>query len=219
MIITNNSPSAGYVAWQDVVAIHKNISYNVDNGNSNKKYIWWDYTTPTELQESDTMPALEANDSIFILNDSGTAYLWGDWRIHGELIVAGSILLTALATMPKITGQFVFTYPGEISTGTNVTVELFASASLTITEVYASVKVAPVGADLICDINKNGTTIFTDQDKRPQIPDGDTDDTSDAPDVTALVEGDKLTLDIDQVGSGTAGEDLTVSVRFEQDTT
>jgi hypothetical protein len=70
----------------------------------------------------------------------------------------------------------------------------------------------PAGAALICDIHKNGTTLWTTQGNRPTIADGNTSATITAPDVTAIAQGDVLTLDIDQVGSGTAGENLSLTL-------
>ena len=75
MVITDNSPSAGYVAWTGVVMTFKSIDYNVANGNSNKKYIWWDFTNPNDLQTSDTLPTLTDDDCVFLLNVGGTHYL------------------------------------------------------------------------------------------------------------------------------------------------
>ena len=116
-----------------------------------------------------------------------------------------------------IVGQFVLPRTGELSVGTDVSpLPIFAGGSLIITEVYAYVKTAPVGAALIIDVNKNGTTIFTTQSGRPQIASGANSDTSDEPDITSLIKNDKLTIDIDQVGSSTPGSDLVVLVRFTQ---
>ena len=107
---------------------------------------------------------------------------------------------------------------GELSVGTDVSpLPIFAGGALTITEVYVYVKTAPVGASLIVDVNKNGTTIFTAQSNRPQISSGENSDTSGTPDVTGLAKNDKLTIDIDQVGSTTPGSDLVVLIRFSQE--
>jgi uncharacterized protein YuzE len=38
-----------------------------------------------------------------------------------------------------------------------------------IVQVDVAINTAPTGADVLLDINKNGTTIFTDQTKRPKI--------------------------------------------------
>lgn len=88
---------------------------------------------------------------------------------------------------------------------------LYAPVDCTILSVRASVGTAPTGAGLIVDINKNGTTIFTTQSNRPTIAPGTNTDNS-VPDVTTLLAGDYLTIDIDQVGSTVAGSDLSVQV-------
>lgn len=74
---------------------------------------------------------------------------------------------------------------------------------------------APVGAALIADVNKNGTTMFTTQGARPTIADGANAGSTTLPAVTAIAAGDRITWDADQVGSGTAGADvyLTLLVR------
>jgi len=86
-------------------------------------------------------------------------------------------------------------------------------SSATVTRVRASVSQAPVGASIIVDVNLNGTTIFTTQANRPTILAAGFTDTS-IPDVTSVVAGDYLTIDIDQVGSTTPGSNLTVQVEF-----
>jgi len=75
MVITDNDPSAGYVSWTGVVMTFKSVDYSVTNGNSNKKFIWWDFTNPNDFQTSDTLPTLTDDDCVFILNKSGTHYL------------------------------------------------------------------------------------------------------------------------------------------------
>lgn len=84
--------------------------------------------------------------------------------------------------------------------------------SLTIRSVRASVGTAPVGADLIVDVNIGGASIFSPAN-RPTIPAGS--NTSGA--VTALATttiptGGYLTVDVDQVGSSTPGADLVVQI-------
>ncbi len=91
-----------------------------------------------------------------------------------------------------------------------------SSCTLTIDRVYIHVKTAPTGASIIVDVNKNGTTIFTNQANRPEIAAGSTEDESGVPDITALAKDDALSMDIDQKGSGDAGADLSVFVRCKQ---
>jgi hypothetical protein len=120
------------------------------------------------------------------------------------------LILAADTSTVKTT--LTFAVVGTLTTGTDKAPTILAPCTLTIVKVKVVVKTAPTGAALIVDVNKNGTTIFTTQGGRPSIAIGDTTDDSDTPDVTALAETDKLTIDIDQVGSTIAGADLTVEV-------
>ena len=98
--------------------------------------------------------------------------------------------------------------------GTNVTPALIVPLSLTIEKAYAYVKTAPVGADILIDINKNGTSIWaTNQANRLDVVAGNNTDTSSSFDTTSLAESDYLTIDLDEVGSTTAGSDLTVALK------
>lgn len=116
----------------------------------------------------------------------------------------------------KVKTTLSFAVTGTLATGTDKAPTLCAPCTLTIAKVKICVKTAPTGAALIVDVNKNGTTIFTTQGGRPSIAAGDLTDDSDTPDVTALAETDKITIDIDQVGSTIAGADLTVEVVCDQ---
>jgi len=86
----------------------------------------------------------------------------------------------------------------------------------TISAAAAVVNTAPTGAAVIVDVNLNGTTIYTTQANRPTIAIGGNDSGETVPDVTAFVTGDYLTVDADQIGSGTAGSDLVVTVRIRR---
>lgn len=82
--------------------------------------------------------------------------------------------------------------------------------------VRADVNVAPTGASVIVDVNKNGTTIFPTTTK-PTIAAGQNMSGQSIPDITRIVSGDYLTIDIDQIGSTLPGEDLVVMVQIEND--
>lgn len=85
----------------------------------------------------------------------------------------------------------------------------------TISGVTAAVNVAPTGQAILVDVNKNGGTIFTTQANRPSIAAGANATSSTAvPDETSFVAGDYMTIDIDQIGSGVAGSDLTVFIVY-----
>lgn len=87
----------------------------------------------------------------------------------------------------------------------------------TITDVRAYADTAPTGATLIVDVNKNGTTIFTTQSARPTIAIAGNASTTTAPAVTSVAAGDRITYDVDQIGSTIAGSDLYVSVTIKHD--
>lgn len=86
-------------------------------------------------------------------------------------------------------------------------------AGLTIRSVRASVGTPPTGQSLIVDVHKNGSTIFSTQANRPTIAAGaSTSGAVTAINTTTIAAGEYLTVDVDQVGSGTAGADLTVQI-------
>jgi hypothetical protein len=72
------------------------------------------------------------------------------------------------------------------------------------------------GATFICDVNKNGTTLYTTQASRPTfVASTTTSAEAAAADVTSLTKGDVLTVDIDAIGSTIAGDDLKVYITYE----
>ena len=100
---------------------------------------------------------------------------------------------------------------GDMAVGTT---KAFVPApfAMEITKVKAQVLTAPTGADLIIDINVNGTSIYTTQANRPTIASGDTTVEADLPDSLSISENDMVTIDIDQVGSTIAGSNLAVVI-------
>lgn len=127
--------------------------------------------------------------------------------------VNGSALISE--TIDAVKGQFAWYLPGEQAVGANISAEWFATANLTVVGVFLHVKTAPTGAALIVDINKNGVTIFSTQ---PQINDGATTGGSGAAldGTVTLQDEDSVRVDVDQVGSTTPGEDLTIVLKCEQ---
>ena len=68
------------------------------------------------------------------------------------------------------------------------------------------------GASQIFDVNKNGTTLFTTQANRPTVAAAAVSASVALPNVTTLAAGDVITVDIDQVGSGTAGTGFSIAL-------
>jgi len=83
----------------------------------------------------------------------------------------------------------------------------------TLTAVKATVSTAPAGSALIVDINEGGTSVLS---TKLSVDDGEkTSATAATPAVisdSALANDAEITIDIDQVGSGTAGAGLKVNL-------
>jgi len=80
--------------------------------------------------------------------------------------------------------------------------------------VTPSVNTAPVGSDVIIDVNINGVSTFAPAN-RPRVLDGQEVGAEATTFLDATVEaGDYLTVDVDQVGSSTPGDFLGVTVRY-----
>ena len=103
-------------------------------------------------------------------------------------------------------------HKGALTTGVKQIMRLpFAGK---VTYVTAAVGTAPAGSSIILDINKNGTTMYTTQGNRPTIAAAATSVTATNPDVLTWAAGDRLSVEVDQIGSGTAGANLTLCVSY-----
>ena len=113
----------------------------------------------------------------------------------------------------RIPQQTIFSLSGTLSVlpGVLRIYNKFGSTQ-TINEVFIVVNTPPTSANIIIDVNINGTTIFTNQANRPSITAGSNTGTTTTIDVSAWAEDSYLTIDVDQIGSGVAGSDLTVHV-------
>jgi uncharacterized protein YuzE len=122
---------------------------------------------------------------------------------------------TVLGGAGTITKGIAFYIDGDLAVETTV-MSFIAPAGMTVQSVKLAVDTAPTDAAIIIDIHKNGTTLFTTQGNRPTIAaSGSSSATSSAPDVTEIAAGDKITLEIDQVGSTVAGANLAATVICE----
>jgi len=137
----------------------------------------------------------------------------GDLDVTGALTLGTPLAAAEIGAMAYETLNFFLS--GGQSTGTLKGGALVGIAG-TIVDVRARILTAPVGSTFIVDVNKNGTTIFTTQANRPTVADGENVSSTTAPDVTAVAAGDYLSVDVDQIGSGTAGSNLLVSVTIKR---
>lgn len=98
---TDNSPSAGYVAWTGCSMVYKGTTYTITDGNTNKKYIYWQFSgTKTAFATSDTIPTLTDDDCLIAVNTSGVHSMnIGDGRVtHGATIMSGTVGGTQIGT-------------------------------------------------------------------------------------------------------------------------
>lgn len=96
--ITDNSPSAGYIAWAGCRIVYKGVDYAIEDGNTASAYVWWDFDNPTVFQTTNTLPTLTDDDVLVFFNKNGTHLTVPTASVvDGGLIVAGSIVASALS--------------------------------------------------------------------------------------------------------------------------
>ena len=119
-------------------------------------------------------------------------------------------------TIPSSTKKTLLWFrPSDMEVATDVSSYIIIPFSGAITKASARVKTAPVGSNAIIDINKNGTTLWA--SGKLTIVDGANTGSIITFDSTTVSADDYFTLDIDQIGSGTAGADLTVLLEITAD--
>ncbi len=92
---------------------------------------------------------------------------------------------------------------------------ILSPINLRIIQVRLSVDTAPSGGGILCDLNINGISAYTTQGNRPGIPEAQTMVLAMPPDVSSINQGDKVTLDIDSVGTTTPGSSLSLTILCE----
>lgn len=106
--VTDNSPSAGYIAWASLHVVYNGADNAITDGNTNNTYVWWDPAiSTTVLQTSNTKPTLSASAALIFVNNSGTATVAvaatmppavSDNSIDANAIISGAIGSSALAS-------------------------------------------------------------------------------------------------------------------------
>lgn len=157
-----------------------------------------------------------------LVNDGGGNLSWAAVASSGSSVSSSCTINNYYTTNNYFSSgsfwgwqTFFFSAEGNLTTGAK-NLRVYMPGAYKIDSVFIAANTASSGSAIIVDVNKGGTTIFTNQANRPQIAVGANTGTSGVPDVTALAAGDYLTFDIDQIGVGTTGADLTVHVRCKQ---
>lgn len=131
-------------------------------------------------------------------------------------LVAGKVPAEQLPAADASAGVQVWEWYVDTATQGAGTVRRYNDSGQTLTIVAVRVRTninAPDGSDLIADLNKNGSTVFTTQANRPRVIVG-TQDSGKVTNmnITSVEDGAYLVPDIDQVGSIVPGSGVLVSV-------
>ena len=113
LAVTDNSPGAGSIAWTGLIITKNAVEYAIDNGNSDKRFLWWDADSANTLQETDTFPTLveDDGDRLVFVNISG---------IHTTTMQSTTILGDQIkpASVSKIVGTPQVYTPAAAGTAT-----------------------------------------------------------------------------------------------------
>lgn len=133
-----------------------------------------------------------------------------EFKVEKEIFVpVGS------GSQPIKIATFILANGTPATVGTNKTNELIIVQRARIIKAYAYAKTAPQGADLIFDINSNNVSLWKDSpDYRLKINNGENFGFQTYFDIIEIRENDRLTIDIDQIGSSVAGQDITVELKL-----
>jgi hypothetical protein len=199
---------------------HSGLDFAYGAGRVRKDNTITDVVAGTVTLTDDTTNYIEVT-AAGVVSDNTTGFTSGQIPLYTAVTASGEI--TTVTDKRAFIGRteiqkrgISFYIDGELSVDTGLAIFVVPlGLTLTIASVYVRVGTAPVDASLIVDVNKNGTTIFTTQGNRPTITTGNTSATSAAPDVTSITAADYITIDVDQVGSTTAGSDLSITINCE----
>jgi hypothetical protein len=130
-VITDDSPTAGKIAWADCNIVYKGTSYEIEDGNTDKKFVWWEADkTPTKFQSGDTKPELSDDDVLICINDGGAHQM----VIGVGRMTPGSSILTGTVDSEEIANGAVLT--NKIASAA-ITEGLLASGAVTVNKLGA----------------------------------------------------------------------------------
>jgi len=96
---TNNSPTAGKIAWAGCHIVYKGTTYTIADGSTDKKYVYWLLSAPTVFTTGDAKAELTQDDVLVAVNDNGIARIQivPGKMVHGAAITSGSVNSLELA--------------------------------------------------------------------------------------------------------------------------
>lgn len=119
--------------------------------------------------------------------------------------------------MPQQAIEFSNNAAGAQTVGVGKRIFIIPRGKWRLRDVRARLNTAPAGSTFLIDVNKNGTTVFPTQADRTTIQAGANDSDTHRTQANAIYSGgDRLSYDVDQIGSGTAGSDLDTTFYLER---
>jgi hypothetical protein len=89
---TNNSPSAGYVAWNEHTLYYNGVAYTIAAGNTNLKYIYW-LNGASSYTKSNINPTLTDADFVIAVNIDGYHDL--AWNAMANQVIGSAYIQNA----------------------------------------------------------------------------------------------------------------------------
>lgn len=167
-----------------------------------EKVIKWKYSDEEKSYPLFTLGELAGEAGGGFGGGPGPKGVAGDRGLQGEAGINANAKFT-----------FILHYGEPATIGTTKTNNLIVTQNCTLKKCFINAMIAPTGQELICDITKNGTSIWDiNQANRIRLEDGALNGTQTAFDTLTFSEGDVLNIDIDQVGSGATGQSITVAL-------
>lgn len=205
-----SSPANGDM-WTTTAGLYIRINNGtigpLGSGGAGDTFKTWHYATDAGYTWGTTDIVAASNDTMDIVPGSGISIATDPTLKAIRITATGGGGDTTNITWVLAAGEAA-------TTGTNKTNAIVIPRAGTIQKVFAYAKTGPTGAALIFDINKNGTTIWSTQANRIQIAAGAIEGTQTSFNTTSLAEGDIITIDVDQIGSTIAGQDITIILKF-----
>lgn len=204
---SNNAPG-GSGAFANGITIGASVSSTTLHGN--------DFSLATTAINDSGTGTSDLHDSPLTTKGDLFGFDTADARIpvgsNDQVLTADSAQALGVkwATPDTVRAFHTYAITGDFAVGTG-TLRVPITVAQTITNIRAMCDEAPTTTDVIFDVNKNGTTIYPTTTK-PTITAGTNDSSNSTPDTTALAAGDYLTIDVDQVGTGTVGADGTLII-------
>lgn len=130
-----------------------------------------------------------------------------------DILFVSATSPVALTYSPRDCERIDFSLAGQLALTTGQH-RAYVERACTIVSVRVSVGTDPVGAPVVVDLLKNGSTIYAvNPGNKPTIAAAGSNQLADLPDTPNLTAGQYLTMNVDGIGSTTPGSDLTVTVR------